>query len=230
LDIENSSLTIFADWKPARGLSALNSNSHHSGNNGLKIYFQNIFGMRTKTQSVFMNTSNSDYDIIILVETLLNSNFSSNEFFDHKLFQVLRKHRDFRRMQCERLLNDGSLLDQLAVTVSGSSGKISIVASYVPPGSDSVLYQAHLDNISNIHASLEESDGICVAGDLNLSSVFWAWDPQASAMVPGNVHHSHEIIVIDDCFSMGLTQINNIFNDLHKLLDLILLILLFNLT
>jgi len=40
-------------------------------------------------------------------------------------------------------------------------------------------------------------------------------------MVPGNVHHSHEIIVIDDCFSMGLTQINNIFNDLHKLLDLI---------
>jgi len=95
------------------------------------------------------------------------------------------------------------------------------VASCVPSGSDSGLYQAHLDNISNIHASLEDSDGICVAGDFNLSSVFWTWDPQASAMVPGNVHHSHEIIVINDCFSMGLTQINNIFNDLHKLLDLI---------
>jgi len=120
-----------------------------------------------------------------------------------------------------RLLNDDSLLDQLAVTVSGSSGKISIVASYVPPGSDSGLYQAHLDNISNIHASLDDSDGICVAGDFNLSSVFWTWDPQASAMVPGNVYHSHEIIVIDDCFSMGLNQINNVLNDLHKLLDLI---------
>jgi len=34
-----------------------------------------------------------------------------------------------------------------------------------------------------------------------LSSVFWTWDPQASTMVPGNVHHSHEIIVINDCFS-----------------------------
>jgi len=108
-----------------------------------------------------------------------------------------------------RHLNDDSLLVQLAVTVSGSSGKISIVASYVPPGSHSGLYQAHLDNISNIHASLKDSDGICVAGDFNLSSVFWTWDPQASAMVPGNVHHSHEIIVIDDCFSMGLTQVNN---------------------
>jgi len=109
----------------------------------------------------------------------------------------------------------------MAVKVSGSSGKISIVASYVPPGSDSGLYQAHLDNISNIHDSLEDYDGICVAGDFNLSSVFWTWDPQASAIVPGNIHHSHEIIVIDDCFSMGLTQIYNIFNDLHKVLDLI---------
>jgi len=93
------------------------------------------------------------------------------------------------------------------------------VASYVPPGSNSGLYQAHLDNISNIHASLEFSDGICVAGAFYLSSFFWTWDPQTSAMVPGYVHHSHEIIGIDDCFSMGLTQINNIFNDLHNLLD-----------
>jgi len=128
-----------------------------------------------------------------------------------------------RKFYCNviRLLIDDSLLDQLAVTVSGSSGKISIVASYVPLGSDSGLYHAHLDNIFNILASLEDSNGICVAGDFNLSSVFWTWDPQASAMVPGTVHHSHEIIVIDDCFSMGLTQINNVFNDLHKLLDLI---------
>jgi len=102
-----------------------------------------------------MHTSNSDYDIIILIETWLNSNLSSNEFFDPKLFQVFSKGRDFGRMQCERggvvivavsrkfcgtvirLLNADSLLDQLAVTVSGSSGKIPIVASYVPPGSDS---------------------------------------------------------------------------------------------
>jgi len=70
-----------------------------------------------------------------------------------------------------RLLNDDSLLDQLALTVSGSSGKISIVASYVPPGNDSGLFQGHLDNIFNIHASLKGSDG-SVAGDFNLSSVF----------------------------------------------------------
>jgi len=116
------------------------------------------------------------------------------------------------------------------VKVSGSSGKISIAASYVPPGSNSVLYQAHLDNIFNIHASFEDSDGICAAGDFNLSSVFWTWNPQASAMVPGNLHQSHEIIVINDCFSMGLTQINKIFNDLQKLLDLIFKIILFILT
>jgi len=56
--------------------------------------------------------------------------------------------------------------------VSGLSGKILIVASYVPPGSDSGLYQAHLDNISNIHASLEDSDGICVTGDSSVQFCF----------------------------------------------------------
>jgi len=39
LDVENSSSTICADCQTARGLSAENSNSHHPGNNGLKIYF-----------------------------------------------------------------------------------------------------------------------------------------------------------------------------------------------
>jgi len=70
-----------------------------------------------------MNTSNSVYDIIVLVETWINSIFSLNEFCCTAI----------------RLLNDDSLLDQLAVTVSVSSGKIPIVASYVPPGSDSGL-------------------------------------------------------------------------------------------
>lgn len=58
--------------------------------------------MRNKSQSVFINTSNIDYDATILVETRLNHNFSSNEFFDPNLFKVYRKGRDFRRMQCER--------------------------------------------------------------------------------------------------------------------------------
>jgi len=65
----------------------------------------------------------------------------------------------------------------LAANFVALSGKISIVASYVPPGSDSGLYQAHLDNLSNIRASLEDSDGICVARDFNLSSVLWTWAP-----------------------------------------------------
>jgi len=147
LDVENSSSTICADWQRARGLPAVNSNSHHSGKCDPKIYFQNISGMRTKTQSVFMNTSNSDYNIIKLVETWLNTNFSSNEFIDPKLFQVFRKDRDFGRMQCER---GGGVI----VAVSRKFCRTLI----------------HI-----IH------------------------------------HHSHEIIIIDDCFSMGLTQINNIF-------------------
>lgn len=40
-------------------------------------------------------------------------------------------------------------------------------------------------------------------------------------MLPNNVHKSHEIVVLVDIFSMGFSQVNRIFNDLSKILDLI---------
>jgi len=58
-------------------------------------------------------------------------------------------------------------------------------------------------------------------GDFNLSSLVWAHDLESSAMVPSNLHPPHEILVIDELLSMGLVQINHVFNNLNKLLDLI---------
>jgi len=40
-------------------------------------------------------------------------------------------------------------------------------------------------------------------------------------MVPSNLHLPHEILDIDELLSMGLVQINHVFNNLNKLLDLI---------
>ncbi|KAH8344973.1 hypothetical protein KR084_005520, partial [Drosophila pseudotakahashii] len=58
--------------------------------------------MRTKSQSLFLATSNCDFDVIVLVETWLNMDFYDNEFFDPKLYHVFRKDRDCIRTQCAR--------------------------------------------------------------------------------------------------------------------------------
>jgi len=43
----------------------------------LKIYFQNISGMRKKAEQVYLATSQCEFDVIVLVETWLNINFYS---------------------------------------------------------------------------------------------------------------------------------------------------------
>ncbi|KAH8320191.1 hypothetical protein KR059_011229, partial [Drosophila kikkawai] len=123
---------------PAYPDSAHPSSSLVNGDSpSLKIYFQNISGMRTKTGAVYLATSSCDYDVIILVETWLNMDFFDNEFFDANLYQVFRKDRDAAKTQCSRgggvliavrrtlmcssirLWNDDSLLDQLCVSLAG---------------------------------------------------------------------------------------------------------------
>lgn len=208
-------------------------------NPSLGIYFQNMSGMRTKATAVFLATSHGDHDVIALVETWLNMDFFDNEFFDSNLYQVFRKDRDAVKTQCSRgggvliavrrslrcasirLLNDDSLLDQICVSLAGPIETIFLVVSYIPPSSSFELYKAHVDNIAHIQQNLEDSQYICVLGDFNLSSLVWVQDVDSSAMVPSNLHLPHEILVIDDLFSMGLVQMNNVFNKLNKLLDLI---------
>ncbi|KAH8243543.1 hypothetical protein KR032_008423 [Drosophila birchii] len=58
--------------------------------------------MRTKSEAVYLASSQLKYDVIILVETWLNIDFFDNEFFDPNLYQVFRKDRDAVRTQCSR--------------------------------------------------------------------------------------------------------------------------------
>ncbi|XP_017488515.1 PREDICTED: uncharacterized protein LOC108376783 [Rhagoletis zephyria] len=107
--------------------------------NNLRIYFQNISGLRTKSDLVMSFSSQQDFDIFFIVETWLTSDFFDAEFFDPMLFVVFRKDRDAAKTGRSRgggvliavnrkfraslinLNNTDSLLDQLFVRVDGSS-------------------------------------------------------------------------------------------------------------
>jgi len=78
-----------------------------------------------------------------------------------------------------------------------------------------------VDNIAHLYQKLEDGQYICVLGDFNLSSLVWVLSLESLAMVPSNLHLPHEILVINELLSMGLLQINHVFNNLNKLLDLI---------
>lgn len=58
----------------------------------LKLYYQNIRGVNTKTH-IRSNFSAADFEIITLTETWLKCDFSSSEIFDDS-FEVYRSDRD----------------------------------------------------------------------------------------------------------------------------------------
>nr|XP_036677410.1 uncharacterized protein LOC118878515 [Drosophila suzukii] len=164
--------------------------------------------MRTKAEQVYLATSQCEFDVIVLVETWLNINFYSNEFFDSNLYHVFRKDRDGTKTHCARgggiivavrcnlrclsigLLIEDTLLDQVAVSIIGESESLQIVVSYIPPNGSYKLYK---ENITDIYSNLQDHQHLCVIGDLNLSSLVWSQDPEHHSSLPSNIHQPHEI-------------------------------------
>jgi len=158
----------------------------------LKIYFQNISGMRTKAEQVYLATSQCEFGVIVLVQTWLNINFYSNEFYDSNLYHVFRKDRDSTKTHCARggvvivavrcnlrclpigLLIEDTPLDQVAVSIIGESETLQIVESYIQPNGSYKLYKACLENITDVYNNLQGHQLSCVIGDFNLSSLLWS--------------------------------------------------------
>lgn len=60
--------------------------------NGIKLYYQNVRGLRTKTIEFYKNICSSSYDIIVLTETWLMDGILNGELFDHR-YTVHRRDR-----------------------------------------------------------------------------------------------------------------------------------------
>ncbi|CAG9094421.1 unnamed protein product [Plutella xylostella] len=67
----------------------------------LKVYYQNVRGLRTKTDTFSRNVGLNDYDVIALTETWLYEGIYDEELFDGR-YVVWRRDRDYERTQQER--------------------------------------------------------------------------------------------------------------------------------
>lgn len=58
------------------------------------LYYQNIRGLRTKSDAFYSNMVASDYDIVSLAETWLNRDFVSCDYFPPE-YAVFRSDRNY---------------------------------------------------------------------------------------------------------------------------------------
>lgn len=194
-------------------------------------------GIRTKSDSIFMLSSQSTYDVIVIVETWLNSDFNDAEFFDTRMFNVFRKDRDGLKTGCTRgggvliavkksfksilmdLPNSDTLIDQLCIRLEGLSGVLICIVSYIPPNSNASLYEAHIQNIAEC-VPKNDCDGCVVLGDFNLGKIVWSTFPDSNVLYANNVNSPFEMNFIDTMCSLDLDQVNFFYNSLNKILDL----------
>ncbi|XP_058827779.1 uncharacterized protein LOC131687700 [Topomyia yanbarensis] len=137
----------------------------------LSIYYQNVRGLRTKIDELFIAVSDAEYDVIVLTETWLNDQINSLQLFGSK-YTAYRNDRDpdstgkkrgggvliaVSNRLSSKQKNARTDLEQLWVDIRGRDTNICVGVVYIPPDSacDSDTIQKHIDSALDIATSIQ---------------------------------------------------------------------------
>lgn len=211
--------------------------------NDLKIYYQNIRGVNTKTH-IRSNFSAADFEIIALTETWLKSDFSSSEIFDDS-FEVFRSDRDLSLTGKKSgggcliaIKNNISALRMtdwekeipfenvwMAINQKKSNEKLYINVVYIAPKTSHATYALYFDHISNLICNVKPNSEFLFLGDFNIGTINEIIDKFAKITSPKNSKYpkwyknlSIQLLTEKETYR-DLYQRTNFtpFNDLYKM-------------
>lgn len=222
-----------------KSASLNNCIKNKSENFNLHCYYQNVRGLRTKSNSFYKNILDSNLDLVALTETWLCPSIKSEELFTND-FIVYRKDRS--GLTSEKSIGGGTLLainkkfnstvldsdesiEQLWIKVCFNKNTLYICCVYIAPDSTDVIYNKHMESINIILKLLKENESVMIFGDFNLPNIEWK-DIQdfnselKNYSTPFNVKSIKESCIVDGMAFNNLVQINSIRNLNSNLLDL----------
>ncbi|XP_055537768.1 uncharacterized protein LOC129725703 [Wyeomyia smithii] len=172
----------------------------------LQIYYQNVRGLRTKIDQVFLATAELDYDIYVFAETWLDDSIQSAQLFcnGYRVFRVDRCTTNSTRRRGGGVLiavkrkYGSSAVQNLPVTtiellwvkVTIERVELYICALYIPPdkSQDCSFMQLHFDAISAVDST--QNDASENALNRLLEQVDWS-----------EIHRSDDVDSATDCFN-----------------------------
>lgn len=187
-----------------------------------------------------MKSSALDYDIVVICETWLNEHHNTSEVVDCNFYNVVRKDRCKVKTGCIR--GGGVLIavrtrftvkilplkyelpntdiDQIIVVVTFAGNfEIILFVSYIPPNSPFEIYETHFKNCNYHLNNLKPYQYPIYVGDFNLGHLSWN---NCNNLVPFHVNSNIDSLFFDFLCIQNLIQINNIYNENSRLLDLVL--------
>lgn len=195
----------------------------------MSLYYQNVRGLRTKCKLFSENVYKSNYDVIAVTESWLNSLVHSGELFDDR-YNVFRRDRETSSSlknegggsmfainlnytaMCFRRLEWESNAEDVWVTIIVNNQKIHICCVYIPGDLDINTLEHYYNKIYSIFVD-NPDDKFIILGDFNI--------PQFLSITSGSSISNSKFNLLNDCVNFcGLDQYNNIVNANNRLLDL----------
>lgn len=202
-----------------------------ASNCSFDFFYQNVRGLRTKSAEFFSNVVSSCFPVIILTETWLCPEISSNSFFPPN-YQVFRHDRDpscgkqrgggvlvalHDSIKCKRRLDLELETESIWLEVLCSRGKRLLLCTYyIPPETNATDFKHALNSIENVVTSHSDHDFL-ITGDFNAPGI--TWETQLVDRASHPISQKCEIL-LDFISFTSLQQCNFIRNRCGNVLDL----------
>jgi len=196
------------------------------------VVYQNVNGLRTKTDEFYLNILNSGADIICITETNLTSEFCSAELFPNN-FHVYRRDR----MNSSKLSGGGVLIaiksnivsrsrddlscgvEEVWVELQGAGQHTIFCCVYLPPADDMALVQFTTNVVKVINNKPDAA--FLIVGDFNVSDTDWRLNKNNN-LVPTISNSLRNRVLRDTLNICSLSQHNHVRNAGGRILDLAL--------
>lgn len=219
--------------------SIISTSNEPLPNDVIRLYYQNVNGLRTKSNLFRLASQLCDYKIIVLTETGLTESIFDTEIFDSN-FIVYRCDRTPYSSEKTRkggvlvavhsalnsfLIKSGEIcgIEQIWVKVRiDKSNLLNIGAFYIPPRAKITQYQYYVEFVEGVMDKIIDTEMCYLIGDFNLPNIVWQLDDDSNnILMPINVSDECEACVVDSLFGLDLLQKNGIQNSKNRILDLV---------
>lgn len=183
------------------------------------IYYQNVRGTRTKTDTLYTNILTEDYDIIVLTETWLNSDIHNGEIFDNR-YDVVRKDRSsgklgggvliaLKKQISYEIISTNCESESVILKIKFKKSIFIISVVYFVPNSKVDVYEGYLSHFDDL--LLLNNVNFIILGDFNLPHLF-----------RGQIQTDVDVLMRGFMNLNGVRQFNSVGNCIGRTLDLVL--------
>ncbi|XP_055522520.1 uncharacterized protein LOC129716712 [Wyeomyia smithii] len=202
---------------------------------GIQIAYQNVRGLRTKIDELFLATRDCNLDIIILTETGLDDRINSNQLFGSS-FNVFRCDRSSQNSNkssfggvliavahchASSLIEtvNGNCLEQVCVSTTIRGTKLLLCGVYIPPDRSHKVdvIEKHIASVGELYDKRGDNSIVLICGDFNQPRLEWTVD---SAVISAHLPAASATLV-DGMDFYNLCQTNLQRNHLGRILDLV---------